>query len=332
MRKRSQTKIGGVLTKKNPILSPRGKHPIGFIYTLIDQVVDQNANISLITAKDKRFLLRKLKMGVDTGHQALCSGFFVTRGTIDLSCQEKARNDTGFQRIMQILWIEIIVFYRISRLENDSIFEAGDSMKCLQLDIQGKGRREPLKIILRTGPALRFQEKLVGILIGKGTQLVFDGRTIPRPTTMDHPGKQGRTIEAGTKDVMDLFVRMKDKALHLGRPGLDRRRAVQERETGRSLISNLGRERREVDGPDIDPGRGSRFHTSRRNSKRSELIRDPVGRRLADPSAFEGMLPDEHPTVQEGSGRQNNRTRMENCPGNRTDAGQNAVLKEKIFG
>ena len=233
---------------------------------------------------------------------------------------------------MQILRIEIIVFYRISRLENDSIFEAGDSMKCLQLDIQGKGRREPLKIILRTGPALRFQEKLVGILIGKGTQLVFDGRTIPRPTTMDHPGKQGRTIEAGTKDVMDLFVRMKDKALHLGRPGLDRRRAVQERETGRSLISNLGRERREVDGPDIDPGRGSRFHTSRRNSKRSELIRDPVGRRLADPSAFEGMLPDEHPTVQEGSGRQNNRTRMENCPGNRTDAGQNAVLKEKIFG
>ena len=56
-----------------------------------------------------------------------------------------------------------------------------------------------------------------------------------------------------------------------------------------------------------------------------------VGRKLADASAFEGMLSDEHPAVQEGSSRQNNRARFEFCPGNRTDAHQNAILKEKIF-
>ena len=56
-----------------------------------------------------------------------------------------------------------------------------------------------------------------------------------------------------------------------------------------------------------------------------------IGSELADAAALEGVRADEHLAVQESPGGQNNRSRMENCPSNRADARQNAILKEKIF-
>ena len=76
----------------------------------------------------------------------------------------------------------------------------------------------------------------------------------------------------------------------------------------------------QVHGTDIDPGGSAGLHSGRRNSERSELVRNVIGRKFADAATLERVRADEHLPVQEGAGRQNNSLRFKYCPGNRTDA------------
>ncbi|CSC56202.1 Uncharacterised protein [Vibrio cholerae] len=56
-----------------------------------------------------------VQAGVQTRHQALRSGFFVTCSTVDLSCKEQTMDIFGFIRLLQITWIEEVVFNRVTR-------------------------------------------------------------------------------------------------------------------------------------------------------------------------------------------------------------------------
>ena len=188
-----------------------------------------------------------------------------------------------------------------------------------------------MQVILVIVPAFRLQEQLVGILVGKGAELVLDARAIARAATMDQPCEQGRAVEAGAKDIMDGLVRMKDVAVHLRGTTLNGGRDIQEREAGGVGVADLDRKIRQVHRTDVDPRGSAGLHPSGRNAERRELVGDMICRELADAPPFERVRADEHLPVQEGPGGQNNRLRFENCPGNRTDARQNAILKEKIF-
>ena len=141
---------------------------------------------------------------------------------------------------------------------------------------------------------------------------------------------------------MDFLIRVKDEAVHLRKRNrflryarndrvLNRRRAVQERKTGRGFVSDLSRQRRQVKGPDIDSRRRTGLHPGGRNTQGRQLVRDMISGQLADAASFEGMRTDKHPAVQESAGGQNDGSRMEFCPRHRTDACQNFILKEKIF-
>ena len=147
---------------------------------------------------------------------------------------------------------------------------------------------------------------------------------------MDNAREEGRAVKAGTEDVMDLLVRMEDVAVHLRRAGLDGRRDVKIGEAGGVVVAELDRKLGQVEGADVDARGSAGLHPGGRNAERSDLVGDPISRRLADAAPLERVSADEHPAVQEGSGGQNNRSRMENCPGNCTDARQYAILKEKI--
>jgi hypothetical protein len=284
-------------------------------------------------------------MGVDTGHQTLRSGLLVARGTIDLTGQEEVFDDAGFERILQILRVEVVILDSISGLEDDRVFQPGNGVHGLQLDLLRKRRGEALKVVFGVVAAFRLQEKLVGILVGKGAELVLDTRTIARSATMDNAREERRPVETSAEDIMDLLVRMEDVAVHLrerflhaasglGRndSGLNRRRNIKEGEAGGTVIADLDRKLRKVEGADVDAWGCSGLHPGGRDTELGDLVGDPISRRLADAPAFEGVGADKHPTVQEGSGGQNNGPRMENCPGNCTDARQNAILKEKICG
>ena len=124
---------------------------------------------------------------------------------------------------------------------------------------------------------------------------------------------------------------MQDITLHLGSAGLNGRRYVKEGKARRSSIAFLRRKHGKIERTDVDARGSPGLHARDRNAQFGEGVRDMIGCRLSDAAAFEGMLPDEHLSVQKGSGRQNDGPRMENCPGNRPNAADFAILKEKIF-
>ena len=129
---------------------------------------------------------------------------------------------------------------------------------------------------------------------------------------------------------MYLFVRPKQIAIHLLSGSLDGGRNVQEGKTLRCGISLLTDQSAEVDGADIQTGRGAGLHPLGGNSQRSELIGNSVRSFLADATSFEAMLPDVHAAVQERPGGQNNGLRVENGPCNCTNGGDFSILKQKI--
>ena len=62
---------------------------------------------------------------------------------------------------------------------------------------------------------------------------------------MNQTREQGRAVKAGAEDVMDLFVRMEDVALHL-RKRLDGGRKVQERKARWIGIADLDGKFRQI--------------------------------------------------------------------------------------
>ena len=121
VRQLRQTEISIVLTQKNAVFRPRGKHTIRLINPLIDQVIDQHANVSLVPSQHERIFTFQFPMCIDSRHQTLRSSFLVTRRSIDLAGEEQPVDNAGFQGIIQILRIEIVVFHRIGGLEDHTV-------------------------------------------------------------------------------------------------------------------------------------------------------------------------------------------------------------------
>ena len=157
-------------------------------------------------------------------------------------------------------------------------------------------------------------------VVRKDPEFVFDAGTIARTPSGNHPGEKGRIAKSRPKNLVYPFVGMQDKAVHLLSAALDCRRFVQERKTTRVRIALLTFERGGINGGDINPGRRSGFHPVGPESHLHQLFRQPIRRPLSNPPSFERSPTDEHPSVQEGSGGQNNGARMKNCSGSRTNS------------
>ena len=94
MREVCQSGISIVLAQQNAIFGTGSKHAVGLVYALVDQVINQYTNVSLVAPKDKRILPFQLSMGINAGHQTLCSRLLISRGSIHLTSQEKPLYNT----------------------------------------------------------------------------------------------------------------------------------------------------------------------------------------------------------------------------------------------
>ena len=271
-------------------------------------------------------------MGINPGHKALGGRFFISGGTIDLTGQKEVINQFGAKGKVQILRVKIIVFNGVSRLENDGVFESFDRVQCLQLHLQGKGRRESLQVVFRGMTAFRLQEKLVRILVGKGPEFVFNTGTVAGTLPVNHAGKKRRTVESAAQNGMNLLIGVQKVAVHLRDIGLNSRGNIQEGEALRRRVPGLLLQTRDIYRTEIDAGRGPGLHPGDRNPKGAELVRDSVRGFLSDSATFERVLADVHFPVEEGSGGQNNGFSLENCPCNCTNARNFLILKEEIRG
>ena len=74
-----------ILTKKYSILRTRGEHSVWLINSLRDQIINQDSNIRLITAKNERILAVNLQMSVDSCDNPLSTSLFVAGSTINLT-------------------------------------------------------------------------------------------------------------------------------------------------------------------------------------------------------------------------------------------------------
>ena len=302
MGKLGETEIGIVLSEQNAIFGPGGKHPVRLIHALIDKVVDEYANVSLVSAQHQRLMLGHILMGVGTGHNSLRCSLLITGGAIHLTGQEKIVHGLGTQRIMQGLRVKIIVLHRIGRLKENGILKALNGMYGVLLHFQRKRRRKALQVILGGVFPLRFQEKLVGVFIGKSTQLIFYAGAIAGSFAMNASGKEGRAVKAGAENVVHLLIGMQKETGHLLPGGLHRRRDVHKRETLRRGVPFLDPQLGQVYGTDVKPWRCAGFHAGRGNAQRGQLFSQAIRSFLSYAPPFKGMLTNEHAAVQEGAG------------------------------
>ena len=79
-------------------------------------------------------------MSVDTSHQTLPSGLFITSGAVDLTCEKQVFNEFGFEVMMQLCGVEKVVFNGISRTVGLHIFKGRNLRKRLKLHLPRHGR------------------------------------------------------------------------------------------------------------------------------------------------------------------------------------------------
>ena len=218
---RSQPLICIILTQQYPVFSTRGKHTIGLIDAFGNQVINQYSYISFVAPQYKRLLIKNRKRSIYTSHKTLRSRFLIAGRTVDLPGQKQTLDDSRLKRRFQKSRIKEIIFYRIRRPEDTHVFKSSNRLQRTHLHLEGKRRRESLKIILVTSGTLRLKEKLMGIVVRKHPELILYARTIAWSAAVNNTGKKRRLRKTLAKSFVDFLVGMQDEAVHLCRTGLD---------------------------------------------------------------------------------------------------------------
>src|SRR5258708_7814625 len=124
-------------------------------------------------------------MGIDACHEALASGFLISRRSVYLTCEEEVFQPLCFERMFELGRREIIVFDGITWSEDADIFEASHLAQGCILYFFGERSRESIYIDLDSVPALGFDEQLMAVAFRKPVDLILDAWTITGPYPFD---------------------------------------------------------------------------------------------------------------------------------------------------
>ena len=91
--------------------------------------------------------------GVYTCEQALCSGFFVTGGAVDLSGEEEALDGFGFEAGFKVAWVEIVVFDGVAGAQDMGVFKAFHAAHEGDLDVERQAGGDTVRIVFVRGQA-----------------------------------------------------------------------------------------------------------------------------------------------------------------------------------
>ena len=105
-----QAHIGVVFPELQAVFGAAGEHAVGFVHAFGDEVVHQYAEIGLFAAQQERVLFADVLHGICACEQALCGGFFVAGGAVDLSGEEEALDGFGFKAGFEVARVEVVVF------------------------------------------------------------------------------------------------------------------------------------------------------------------------------------------------------------------------------
>src|SRR5262249_49923204 len=124
---------------------------------------------------------------IETRYQSLSSRFFVSGCAVDLTGKEQAPEALGFQSAPQFPRVDMIVLYGVAGSCDAGVFQSrnGGHKGLLHFDRQRCG--DAVRIDERVIKTLRLQEYLVSVALSKPYNLVLNGRTVSRATTLDLP-------------------------------------------------------------------------------------------------------------------------------------------------
>src|ERR1051326_6425984 len=293
-----------------PELGAGGKHPIGFIRPFRDKVVDHDSNVCVGAIEDQEVFTPDLECGINPRNYALCAGFLVTRGPIDLAGEEQPFHFLRFEPGMKFGRLNKIVLDRIARPYHVCRFETFHVAQNFTLDIYGKTRRHTVHVdFVRVYP-FRLENDLMPVLILKFDHLVFNRRAVPRTDSLDLPAIERRTTHIAANDRMDFLVRMRDIAADFVFEAAGRAK----REWRRFRISPLLLECAEIDAAAIQPRRGSSFQATPIEAQAPDAVCQSNGRRFSVAACGKALLADVNQTVQKRPCCQNNGWRCHTPP------------------
>src|SRR5215469_11912674 len=82
--------IGVIDAQMQAKLGPRGEHPIRFVCSLADEVIDEDGGVGFGAIENQRRLALYFQCRIDAGHDPLACSFFIAAGAIDLSGEIKS--------------------------------------------------------------------------------------------------------------------------------------------------------------------------------------------------------------------------------------------------
>src|SRR4029079_1773027 len=207
--------VGIVLAQHQTIFRAAGKHRVGFRYPSRYQVVDQDAEVCLVTARAPNLLILHVPAGVQPGEQTLRGCLLVAGRTVDLPGKVKAVNALRLERWLEVPWIEEVVLDRVSRSQDMRTLETADRANQLQLHIKRQARRYAVRVDLVSRQALGLEEDLVAFLAGEPMDLVFDRWAVPGTSPGDNTREHWRAVQVRANDLVCSAIGMSNPAWHL---------------------------------------------------------------------------------------------------------------------
>ena len=84
-----QSLIRIVLSQQYTIFGSRRKHSVRLVHPFCYKVINQNTDISLVSSQRKFISAVAVYMRINSRNQSLTARFFITGGTINLSCKKQ---------------------------------------------------------------------------------------------------------------------------------------------------------------------------------------------------------------------------------------------------
>ena len=158
MGQRSEPLICVILPKEYPVFSSRREHAVRLLGAFGDKVINQDADICLITFQCERLFVPRGTCCVDSRHDALGCGFFVAGGAIDLACKKEVVDGLGFKAVTELCWVEKVILNRITRPEELHAFKPRHSAQGANLDILRQACAESVHIDFNGVPSFRLDK------------------------------------------------------------------------------------------------------------------------------------------------------------------------------
>ncbi len=174
VREARETIVGGVGTKQEAVFCPRGEHAIRLVKRLGREVIGHDADIGLISAEHHERPAEHGVGRVESGQDALTSGFLVPGRAIDLPSEEQIAYAPGFHRRAELARIDRVILDSVAKARDARVPKRGNGAQHGVLHIEWKARAHALDIKLGGAPTLRLQEDGVRAFVRETSHLILD--------------------------------------------------------------------------------------------------------------------------------------------------------------